>query len=88
MTVSRHAITRYCQRKGVQSRSAAEASIRELLQGAQPLELKRRWQTTEVLNHRDKAQFYRAAGLVFVIVGDRVKTCHDGAAKRWRKLSK
>lgn len=84
--VSKHAAERYQQRMRIASKSAAIASIRELLKDAEELELKRRWRTTEVLNHRDPARFFRSHRLVFVVVGNVVKTVHDGAAKRWRRV--
>lgn len=85
MTVSRHAIRRYCERKKVGCPNAARASIIELLDGAEELELKPRFRVHEVLNHRDHARFFRAAGLVFVVMGSNVLSCHAGTAKRWRK---
>lgn len=86
--VSAHATRRYCERKKVMSVTAAEASIRELLKDAQELELKKRYRTAEVLNHRDQARFFRACGLVFVVVHGNVATCHAGTAKRWKRMEK
>jgi hypothetical protein len=86
--VTGHAIRRYCLRKGICSPSAAKASIIELLADAEELELKKRYRVRELLDHHDHAQFFRAAGLVFVVRNNHVLTCHDGAAKRWRKMER
>lgn len=88
MRVSNHAASRYCERMKVLSMAAARASIVELLADAEELELKSRWKNRQFINHGAHASYFRAIGLVFVVVNDTVVSVHRGKAKRWKSKSK
>lgn len=88
--ISDHAIKRFCERSGCQSRERARKKIMRMLDQAERVELKERYKLASYFNHgakqTEETLFLRYHNWIFPVCKNTVLTCHNGEAGRWRKL--
>lgn len=86
--VASHAVKRFMERSKCKSSSAAEVTLKSMVDRAQELELKDRYKALQLINHDYKnARYLKFADWLLVVCGDTVVTCHHATAKRWKKLN-
>lgn len=78
MSISHHAVTRFCERTGCKSRRKARATIRRLAGRARPAAMAR---TGGGKPRLLPAELLADNGWVFVVKGDCVVTCYFGVGK-------
>lgn len=89
MKVLQHAIDQFrarCPKDSKKSDEWIAGKLRKIVENDREWELKPKKRLMQLLNHDcEIARYFRAKnGMMVVVVGDMIKTIHNGAAKLWQ----